>query len=256
MLGAGLGVLYGGIQSQNRMSRLASRLLVPPTERELKHWRATKRDPIALLAKGDSSPRRGYPTDDLLAPIVRDISSGIRGAKRDPENIGVKTAVSLYFAPSHGFDSGRNRAISVKYGVSIVSPFYERELYNVGLSVPWYYKTPTQGLSKPLLRRLAIRKRLLPREVVFQKKMGLGSSRRSLSETYMGIWVKGQLQGWIANTLSENMELVTSLISQEEATRMIEEGRGSEAFMVLMFVLWYKRYLGDRGAANPKLWAE
>jgi asparagine synthetase B (glutamine-hydrolysing) len=187
----------------------------------------------------------GKPTS-LLKPMLRDIASDMQGMKEDPANISVKTAVSLYFGPVHGFDCSRNRAISAKYGISIVSPFYDRELYNVGLSVPWYMKTPSGELSKPLLRRIAIRKRLLPPDVALLKKMGLGSSRQSLSDTQMKIWATNGLSGWIVDTIEEYYDLVRHLINRDQLMKIVDSKRVYQVFQILQFILWYKRYFGCR----------
>jgi hypothetical protein len=161
-----------------------------------------------------------------------------------PANIAVKTAVSLYFGPTHGFDCSRNRAISVKYGVPVVSPFYGRELYNVGFSVPWYFKTPQGGVSKPLLRRVAIQRNLLPRDVAMLKKMGLGSSRQSLTDTQMGVWASHELLDWIMRTVRENLGLVDHLVARDLVQRMVDRNEIDPVFQILQFTMWYRRYFG------------
>ena len=246
-LGSVLGGVYHGAGSSDRVPAAALRLLVTPAERELNSWRTMEESQVNRLMKKEGSLGRVEPASDLLKPLVGDISSDLRGMKRDPANFSVSTAVSLYFAPVHGYDCCRDRALSNEYGVSMVSPYHDRRLYDLALSVPWQRSMPIRGLTKPLLRRIAIRKKLLPPDVVFLTKMGLGSSSRSMTETYMGNWVKSQLSGWISDTLADDFGPVADLIDRDQVKRIVMGGRVRQAFLIVMFVLWYKRYFGARG---------
>jgi asparagine synthetase B (glutamine-hydrolysing) len=244
--------IYGS-QSRVSLPVPALRLLMSSAERELSSWRAMKDSQTTLLLKEGGRWRNGGAGGNLLGPMVSDIASDLQGRRRDPANFSVSTAVSLYFAPVHGYDCCRDRAVSNKYGVSVASPYHRIELYNLALSVPWYLNRPVDGLTKPLLRKIAIRKNLLPPNVVLLTKMGLGSSIQSLSETYVGNWVKNQLTGWITDTLADNLGQVGYLIDRDQAMRLVREKRVRQAFLVLMFVLWYKKYFSDRGFAPPRL---
>lgn len=228
-----------------RLFRRVKPILLSPAEKELLSWRIMQEDQVDNLPAKSRTPKYKR-SESVLKPIVKDIELDIKGMIRDPANIYVKTAVSFYFGPTHGFDCSRNRAISSRFGISIVSPFYDKELYKAGLSVPWYYKTPSGGLSKPLLRRIAIEKNLLPASIALLKKMGLGSSRQSLVDAQMKIWVMNELSSWVLNTIKENYDLVGHLINKNEMTNMLVKGRASQIFQILMFVLWYKKYFGGR----------
>lgn len=225
--------------------RVRSSALAPvftsPVERTLQSWRTMRDEEVRTLRKGRTSQG-----GDLLKPMMEGVESDMRGMTRDPANISVKTAVSMYFGPTHGFDCSRNRAISYQYGLAVVSPFYDRELYDLGLSIPWYFKTPRGGLSKPLLRKVAIQKKLLPDDIALLRKMGLGSSRNSLTDTQMGAWAAGELSDWMRQTVRENIRLVDHLISAGQVNRMMVGVRTHKLFQVLQFTLWYKRYFGER----------
>lgn len=189
--------------------------------------------------------RESLAPKEVLEPMVKEIESDL-GNERDPAGISVKTAVSLYLVPTHGFDASRNRAVSQEYGASVVSPFYDRELYDIGLSVPWYFKTPLGVLSKPLLRKVAIRKNLLPKDVVLLRKMGLGSSRTSLTDTQVIAWASRELWDWMTGTVRENLGLVERIISGDQVRQMMAKKEVRRLFRVLQLTLWYKRYIGER----------
>ncbi|MCL5067934.1 MAG: asparagine synthase-related protein, partial [Thaumarchaeota archaeon] len=243
----GMGRALGGFREGGRASTLLSPILLSPVERELNSWRNMEEDRVRdLVIKHDASVYNE--SKSILRYMVKEIDSDMKGLKLDPANISVKTAVSFYFGPAHGFDCSRNRAISNKFGFSIISPFYDKELYKLGLSVPWYCKTPSGGLSKPLLRKLAIDKKLLPSGVALLKKMGLGSSKNSLLDTQMKVWATNELSGWISSAIEENLGLVGHLIDKDQA-KQIPKNRTSQIFQILMFVLWYKRYFGNRVVA-------
>jgi len=246
-VGSGLGMAYGSSHTRRRVLLPISRLLASSVERELNSWRAMQEDQVTLLMKREPKGGSDGSAPNPLGPLASDITSELRGIERDPANFSVSTAVSLYFAPVHGYDCCRDRALSNEYGVSIASPYHQRGLYDLALSVPWYRNIPVRGLTKPLLRRIAIRRKLLPPDVVFLTKMGLGSSYRSLTETYVGDWVKNQLSGWVSDVLAENLGPLSDFIDRDRVKRLVLEKRVQQAFLVVMFALWYKKYFGDRG---------
>lgn len=218
-----------------------SPLLSSPVERELSSWRNMREEEVEPLLHSRSGSVRS-----TTAVLAREIDHETLGMARDPENIWAKTAVSMYFGPTHGFDCSRNRAVSYEYGVAVVSPFYDRKLYDLGLSVPWYLKTPQGGLSKPLLRLVAVKKGLLPPEVAKLKKMGLGSSRQSLTDAQTRAWASNELSGWAKETMRDGLAFIDHLVAPSRAGRYLENKRLDQAFQLIQFALWYKFYFGSR----------
>lgn len=225
---------------------LVSPILVPQTERDVISRRSMQADQVkALLANYGRVANEKVPTDPLHR-MVKEINSEMHGTRQDPANNSAKMAVSRYISSTHGFGCSRNRAISNKLGITIISPFYDKNLYSEGLSVPWYFKTPLNGLSKPLLRKVAITKKLLPAHVALLKKKGLGSSKNSLVNTQMNVWATNELSGWISEMIEKHLGLVGHLMNRGQVRTVINKGRASEIFQILMFVLWYKHYFGER----------
>ncbi len=242
--------MHQGIKSH--LARNVPGLVMSPLNGEVVSWQQMSNDLAgSLTTVQDVNKKKNeeiykISTGEVVVPIVNEISRDIRGAKLDPQNITVKTAVSLYFGPTHGFDCSRNRALSSKYRVRTISPYYDKALYDIGLSVPWYYKMPSNGLSKPLLRSIAIQKGILPKDVALLKKKGLGSSRQSLVDTQMKAWMIGELSKWVSETIIESFAVVKHLLNKDETFRILRKGRPSQVFEILSFVLWYKKYFVDR----------
>jgi asparagine synthetase B (glutamine-hydrolysing) len=223
-------------------SRLAP-LLLSPAVRAVEGWEAGEQGRgIAVLKARES-------IDELVEAMASEVEANMRGESNDQANVYLKTAVSMYFGPTHGFDCSRNRAISLEYGVAVASPFYSRRLYDLGLSIPWFYKMPQGGLSKPLLRKMAIQTGLLPPEVVLTRKMGLGSSRRSLTDAQMLTWTSGALSDWLLGSLRENLPMVAHLVSGDRVMKMIERREFQSLYPLLQFALWYRRYFGEEKMA-------
>jgi asparagine synthase (glutamine-hydrolysing) len=229
------------LQEESYNDSLLSPLLSTPVEREIESWRTMPEAEVESMLSAEAGS-----TKHAASIMSREIERETVGMVRDPENIWAKTAVSMYFGPTHGFDCSRNRAISYEYGVALASPFYDRSLYNLGLSVPWYFKTPKGGLSKPLLRLVAVKRGILPPEVATLRKMGLGSSRQSLTDAQMKVWASSELSGWIGEAIHEGMGAIDHLIPRDAVERYLRSKRPDEAFQLIQLALWYKAYFGDR----------
>jgi asparagine synthase (glutamine-hydrolysing) len=118
------------------------------------------------------------------------------------------------------------------------SPFLDHHVIEFAASLPESLKL--RGVTtKYLLKRML--KRLLPAENLERKKMGFGVP--------IGHWFRGELQGFLRETLLSERALKRNLFKRESIARLIElHTRGERDFAhqlwtLLMLELWFQRFI-------------
>jgi asparagine synthase (glutamine-hydrolysing) len=118
------------------------------------------------------------------------------------------------------------------------SPFLDHHVIEFAASLPESLKL--RGVTtKYLLKRML--KRLLPAENLERKKMGFGVP--------IGHWFRGELQGFLRETLLSERALKRNLFKRESVARLIElHTRGERDFAhqlwtLLMLELWFQRFI-------------
>ena len=118
------------------------------------------------------------------------------------------------------------------------SPFLDHHVIEFAASLPEGLKL--RGLTtKYLLKRVL--KRLLPAENLKRRKMGFGVP--------IGHWFRGEMQGFLRETLLAEKALKRGFFKPEAVTRMVEEHtRGArdhapQLWTLLMLELWFDRFI-------------
>jgi asparagine synthase (glutamine-hydrolysing) len=118
------------------------------------------------------------------------------------------------------------------------SPFLDHNLIEFAASLPEDLKM--RGLrTKSLLKKVAAR--LVPRDVVYRRKMGFGVP--------VGRWFRGEMKPFVREVLLSEKALNRGIVKPEMLTRYVDEhtnGRFDHAFQIwtlLMLELWYRRFI-------------
>ena len=118
------------------------------------------------------------------------------------------------------------------------SPFLDHKLIEFAATLPENLKM--RGLRpKSLLKKLAAR--LVPRNVVYRRKMGFGVP--------VGSWFRGEMKDFVRGVLLSEKSLGRGIVKPQMLTRYVDEhtsGRFDHAFQVwtlLMLELWYQRFI-------------
>lgn len=118
------------------------------------------------------------------------------------------------------------------------SPFLDHKLMEFAASLPENIKL--RGMeTKHLLKKVA--SRLVPREVIYRRKMGFGVP--------IGHWFRGELSGFVEDTLLSTKALNRDLFSGEHIRRLIEEHKADKQdnswklWTLLMLELWFQRFI-------------
>jgi asparagine synthetase B (glutamine-hydrolysing) len=206
-----------------------------PLERMIDLWRVVNDENLQNLLP----PNRKATATDLRTPLkdIVDTSAAIEQLSR--QDLGC--ALEIAFQPAHGFLQNRVRSISWELQQGFSSPYLDRELVGVAYSMPWQIRTPTPSRAKYVLQAMAVSKQLLPREVAFQQKRGLGSSS-TLTHTQMGDWLTGKLSTWTRDTILELLPSVRHLLDGDGILKLLRVGKSQQIFEVLNFVLWHDYY--------------
>jgi len=118
------------------------------------------------------------------------------------------------------------------------SPFLDHKVMEFAASLPENIKMPRLR-TKYLLKKVAAR--LVPREVIYRRKMGFGVP--------VGNWFRKELKALVHDTLLSKSFADRGLIRPEAVKRIVDEhteARVDHAFPIwtlLMLELWYRRFI-------------
>lgn len=118
------------------------------------------------------------------------------------------------------------------------SPFLDHHVIEFAASLPENLKL--RGLTTKYILKRALRK-ILPQENLQRRKMGFGVP--------LGHWFRGEMQGFLRETLLAEKALKRGFFKPEAVTRMIEDHtRGHKDYApqlwtLLMLELWFQRFI-------------
>lgn len=118
------------------------------------------------------------------------------------------------------------------------SPFLDHKLIEFAASLPENLKM-NKFRTKSLLKKVAAN--LVPREVVYRRKMGFGVP--------VGRWLRSEMKDFLRGILLSERSLNRGIIKPEVMTRYVDEhiaGKFDHSFQVwsfLMMELWFQRFI-------------
>lgn len=118
------------------------------------------------------------------------------------------------------------------------SPFLDHHVIEFAASLPEHFKL--RGLTKKYLLKRVLRQ-LLPAENLNRRKMGFGVP--------IGHWFRGQMQGFIRETLLSETALKRRLFKPETVHRLVDQhvsgahNHEHRLWTLLMLELWFQRFI-------------
>lgn len=118
------------------------------------------------------------------------------------------------------------------------SPFLDHHLIEFAASLPESLKM-NRFRTKSLLKKVAAR--LVPREVIYRRKMGFGVP--------VGRWLRGEMKDFLRDVLLSDRALNRGVIRAEKIRQYVDEhidGKFDHSFQVwtlLMLELWFQRFI-------------
>lgn len=122
------------------------------------------------------------------------------------------------------------------------SPFLDHNLIEFAASLPEGLKM-SRLRPKYLLKKVA--ERLVPREVIYRRKMGFGVP--------VGKWFRGEMKEFVREALLSERSLGRGIIKPEMIRKYVDEhtnGERDHAFQIwtlLMLELWFQRFIDNSG---------
>ena len=121
------------------------------------------------------------------------------------------------------------------------SPFLDHNVIEFAASLPENIK---MSMMRPkfLLKKVAAR--LVPREVIYRRKMGFGVP--------VGRWLRGEMSGFLREVLLAERSLNRGIIRPDAMRRYVDEhieGKFDHSFQVwtlLMMELWFQRFIDQK----------
>jgi asparagine synthase (glutamine-hydrolysing) len=121
------------------------------------------------------------------------------------------------------------------------SPFLDHNLIEFAASLPEQMKM-SRFETKSLLKKVTAR--LVPREVVYRKKMGFGVP--------VGKWFRGEMKDFVRGVLLSEKSLKRGVVRPEMIEKYVEEhttGQRDHSFQMwtlLMLELWFQRFINPQ----------
>ncbi len=118
------------------------------------------------------------------------------------------------------------------------SPFLDHKVMEFAASLPENMKMQ-RFQTKSLLKKVA--SRLVPKEVIYRRKMGFGVP--------IGKWFRGDMKDFVRSVLLSEKSLKRGIIKPEMLERFVNEHTNAErdhAFQLwtlLMLELWFQRFI-------------
>ena len=118
------------------------------------------------------------------------------------------------------------------------SPFLDHKLIEFAASLPEKIKA-RRFETKSFLKKIAAR--LVPREVVYRRKMGFGVP--------IGKWFRGDMKDFVRQILLSEKSLTRGIVRREMIEKYVREHTNAErdhAFQLwtlLMLELWFERFI-------------
>jgi asparagine synthase (glutamine-hydrolysing) len=118
------------------------------------------------------------------------------------------------------------------------SPLLDHKLIEFAASLPESMKLHGSD-TKSLLKKVAAR--LVPREVIYRRKMGFGLP--------IGKWLQNEMQGFLKDTLLSQASLGRGIVRPEAITKYVDEhlegkrDHASRLWTLLMMELWFQRFI-------------
>jgi len=131
------------------------------------------------------------------------------------------------------------------FALKLFEPFLDVKIVELANKIPPSMKQPSRNKDKLVLRRMAQRFELLPKDF-HQKRAGLSCP--------LDYWYERDLKEWANQILSDelpdffNKKYVMSLLKRGGFLDRVYSGSAShrtssrDVFTVLMFALWFKEY--------------
>ena len=212
------------------LKRFLQAASLPTVERYL-NWSSafTRRAKAELYDENFKQEMSGYETGDFLAAwFARGNGIGIADKAMftdQQNNLPNQLLVKVDIA-------------SMAVSLEARSPFLDHKVIEFAASLPENIKL--KGTEpKSLLKKVA--SRLVPREVLYRRKMGFGVP--------VGKWMRNEMQGFVRETLLGERSLKRGLFRPEELTRIVEQHVSGQKdhylhlWTLLMLELWFQRFI-------------
>ena len=124
-------------------------------------------------------------------------------------------------------------------------PLLDHRLMKILEQIPSEMKM-NGGDTKYILKKMAIKKNLIPREIVYRQKRGFGAPVEN--------WLKGEWKELLSQLLDPVINRnYTGLFNREYISQLSRDPyfNSNRLFALMVFVLWYKMYIDEEISITP-----
>ena len=139
----------------------------------------------------------------------------------------------LRLLSTHGFWVPRTERIGSSLSLHTARPYMDRSVIEAFSTIPPALKVSREE-TKVLLRQMCIKYDLLPREVVYQRKVGYACP--------IELWLIGELKEFVEQTIADGCDELRGILDPKAMTHVATHGTPHQKYAILMLILWHKRF--------------
>jgi asparagine synthase (glutamine-hydrolysing) len=133
-----------------------------------------------------------------------------------------------------GFWIPRTERIGSTLSLHTARPYLDRSVIEASSKIPPALKVSGEGETKLLLRQTCMKYELLPREIVYQRKVGYACPIEP--------WLVGELKEFVEQTIADGCDELRGILDPNAMTHVALHGTPHQKYAILMLILWHKRF--------------
>ena len=135
--------------------------------------------------------------------------------------------------------------MSMAVSLEVRCPLLDQELASLVERIPSHMKMRNRQ-TKHIFKKMAVKKRLIPKEIALRNKQGFGAPIES--------WMKAEWKEMVAQTLDPVItKNYTGLFDAPHVKSLVSKPyvNSNKIFALMTFVMWYRMYIEEGAASRP-----
>lgn len=219
------------------LSSVMKASLLPENLRPLMIWRVFNEENIGKLVKFNS-----YKKGKILLPDSNYSSPADKLSRFKEDNLTRMYYANSLMSPTSGAGLTRLEYLSSNFSARLKVPYYDHKLVEVAATIPPSLKQPSRNEGKYIIRKMASKYKLLPKDVIKQSKRGLGDKA-------FDTWFIGELREYLVQMLLEetpsllDKSYIKKLCKNAFAGKLYDKRSSRRLLAIITFNLWHKEYI-------------
>jgi len=206
---------------------------ISPEVKLLEWWRFFKEDQLQELYEENLSNRK---LGDIAGPVREAVLKLYYPAWADFQTQHTNyVRWMLRMIETQGFWIPRTERIASSMSLHTARPYMNRSVIETYSKIPPTLKFGRAGETKWMLRAMCLRYGLLPRDVIYQRKVAYACPIEQ--------WLTGELKEYVEQTIIEGTNELRGLLRPDSMIHVARRGTPHQKYALLMLILWHKHFI-------------